>query len=96
MEGHRFTVPVNLVNGGLDYELFHPTWVIIRTTLRLDPGMTLVFMKEQNNELWMMAFNGDGSNYTDAHFFCATELHPIQPQISHEDSGAIYIYFIIR
>ncbi|PWA62466.1 hypothetical protein CTI12_AA365440 [Artemisia annua] len=63
VEGHMFTVPVNRVNGGLEYELFHPTWTIIRTTFRLDPGMILVFMKYQNNELWMMAFNGDGSSY---------------------------------
>ncbi|PWA94353.1 hypothetical protein CTI12_AA060710 [Artemisia annua] len=95
VEGHVFTVPVNRVNGGLEYELFNPTWTIIRTTLRLDPGMLLVFMKYQNNELWMMAFNGDGSNYTDEHFFGATLLNPIQPQIPHEDKGAIYIYFII-
>lgn len=95
VEGFRFTVPMNLVNDGGEYEVHHPTWNLIKTTLRLNAGMTLVFTKVQNTEMWMMAFNPDGSHYTNAHFFAATKLHPIQPDIPHEDTDAIYRYFII-
>lgn len=92
VQGHRFTVPVTLDNVEGKYELFHQTWTLMRNILGLEAGMALVFTKEQNNELWMMAFNRDGSSYTNAHFFGATQLRLIQPKVPHEDEGAIYFF----
>ena len=94
-EGFRFKVRVNLVNDGGDYELHHPTWTVIQTTLHLNAGMSVIFTKVQNNEIWMMAFNRDGSPFTNAHFFGATKLRVPQPAIPPEDTGSIYRYFII-
>ena len=99
VEGDRFIVPVNLVNDGGannvggEYELLHQSWNIIKTHFVFEPGMTLVFTKDNNMEIWLMAFNRDGSNYTDSHFFGATQLHPIQPPIPPEDKGEPYIFF---
>ena len=92
VEGHTFTVPVQRVNAeginiGHEYEVFPQTWEVIKERLHLNAGMIVVFTKEQNTRFWMMAFNGNGSPHTIPHYFEATTLHPIQPQISFEDKG---------
>ena len=90
VQGRRFTVPVKRVNGegvNYEYELFHEVWDVIKETLHLEAGMIVVFTKEEDNVFWMMAFNDDGSQHTNTHFFGATQLRPIQPQIPYEDKG---------
>ena len=90
VEGHSFTVTVHRINGegaNNQYEQFHESWDIIKDVLQLEAGMLVVFTKEMNNQFWMMAFNGDGSQHTNTHFFGATQLHPIQPQLPYEDQG---------
>ena len=95
VEGHRFTVPVHRVaaelgNVGAEYEVQHATWEIIKERLHLKAGMIVVFTKEQNTTFWMMAYHGNGSPHTNPHFFGATTLQRIQPEIPFEDQGAIY------
>ena len=90
VEGHSFTVPVHRINGeaaNSKYELMHESWELIKATLHLEAGMLVVFPKQMNNVFWMMAFNQDGSQHTNTHFFGATQLHPIQPQIPHVHQG---------
>lgn len=82
---HR--VNVEGVNNSNEYELFHEVWDVIKATSHLEAGMNVGFSNEQNIQFWMMAFNGDGSQHTNTHFFGATQLHPIQPQLPYEDQG---------
>ena len=97
VEGHRFTVPVHLVinegaNNVNEYEVVHETWQLIRQTLNLTVGMIVVFTKEQNTTFWLMAFEANGTPHTNPHFFGATTLHEIQPDVPFEDQGAIPIF----
>lgn len=97
VEHHRFTVPVHLViNEGAgnvnEYEVLHESWQLIRQTLNLTAGMIVVFTKEQGTQFWMMAFQGNGTPHTNPHFFGATTLHRIQPEVPFEDQGEINIF----
>ncbi|GKB75834.1 hypothetical protein Tco_0942729 [Tanacetum coccineum] len=68
-----------------EYEIYNKSWKRIVDTLKLEAGMILVFTIKQHNKLHLMAFNLDGSPFTDVKFYGITFWQPNEPRLALEE-----------
>ncbi|GJT77147.1 hypothetical protein Tco_1043872 [Tanacetum coccineum] len=71
--------------GPYAYQIDEDSWETIEDDLELKPGMIVVFNKKQSDNLWLTAFNEDGSPSTEVNFHGAIALRPLQRELSYSE-----------
>ena len=90
----EFNVRVNYVESGEErgkfkYRIREDDWNAMVDGVSLEAGMVVVFTKEGNNILHLMAFNTDGTQVTIPDFQGLTKIKRIQRPLYHFEKGMI-------
>lgn len=76
-------------SGKYKYRVGEEDWNAMAGHLGLESGMVVVFTRVQNNPLYLMAFNPDGTQVTIPDFQGLTSLKKVQRPLYHFEKGKI-------